>query len=220
MLRLIGTGFIVIMVVIIVLVGIATDKLGDIIGGLLVTGVICTALGVVGVFLFRVFALSANERDKTRLSHAREMLQKGIVPKGRGFPEYIPAPIPPPVTLPPAPVPAALPDPTKGVHFTDSNLETNVVNLLLYSKQLLGDDSNRIASGPECAAANIPGYNARKWSSMIHDYLEPNFEVATVRGPVDNGGGVFVPESIGTVGKLYDRIVYNNAMGALPTTFK
>ena len=198
----------------IVFVGIATNKLGELIIGLIVV----VGMFAIGVKLFAIFTSAANERDKERHRHAEEQARRGIIPVGRGFPQYMPLPALPRVEA--VPEPAQLPDPKRGVHFTDSSLETNVVNLLLFSIQALGRESKRIASNPECAQANIPGYNGRKWNAMINDYLKPNYEVAAVPGPIQNGGGAFVPEKIGTVGALYDMIVYKTGLDALPTTYK
>jgi len=113
--------------------------------------------------------------------------------------------------------------PAKGIQFDSADMNSNAINLLLYSCQLLGRDSKRIASNPECAAANIPGYNGRKWDAIINKHLKLSYDIATVPGPVDNGGGAFVPPEIGTVGAMYDRLVYvqhneklNDAVNALP----
>lgn len=199
----------------VVMLSIGLNKLGDLIGGLLVAGLIVVSLAAIGVALFRVAAPHMLKSNAERNRHTETMVKAGYLPQYRNV-RYEPI-----QTLQAAPQPEApkqIAPPSSGIHFTDSELETNVVNLLLFSVQLLGEESNRIASGPECAQANIPGYNGRKWDKMMHEYLEPNYGIATVPGPVKNGGGAFVSEKIGTVGKLYHEIVFKKQMDGLPTT--
>ena len=79
-----------------------------------------------------------------------------------------------------------------------------------------GADQNRIASGPECASAGVNGYTPRTWSKIVNDYLAPKYGVVTARGPVGNGGGTYVPETYGTVEKLYHHVMAGSAIDALP----
>jgi hypothetical protein len=151
--------------------------------------------------------------------HVEEAMRLGHNPRGYvSIAHQIAAPVQA------APV-AQLADPRRGVHFSSNNIAVDAVNLLLFSVNLLGRDGNRIASNPECAQANLIGYNGKKWNAIIHEYLEKRLglEIATQTGPVENGGGVFVPTSIGTVGNLYDMLVRNelkdrqdDAVNALP----
>lgn len=104
----------------------------------------------------------------------------------------------------------------QGIQFDSASLSASTTNLLLFSIHLLGEDSKRIASNPECAAAQIPGYNGRKWDAIIHDYLEPKYHVSAVPGPIANGGGVYVPDDIGSISALYKLVVRNSAVDALP----
>lgn len=200
--------------VLIVFVAIGADMLPLLIGGVIVLGLISLGLFSVGVGLFSRFTDSVLKREALRFEHAERAMSKGFIPEGRGFLTYRQI-----QTARPEPV-KQIAEPVQGVHFTDSELETNVVNLLAFSVQLLGENSNRIASGPECAQANIPGYNGRKWDKMIHEYLEPKYSIATIPGPVKNGGGAYVPDSIGTIGKLYHDVLFRNSTNALPTIEK
>lgn len=138
--------------------------------------------------------------SKTKL----DMLKAGYNPD-----DY--TPITRQIAAPVEPV-AQIAEPAKGVHFTSASVEGDAANLLLFTINLLGRNGNRIASNPECAAANMPGYNARKWDAVINKYLKGQLgiEIATQAGPVANGGGAFVPPEIGTVGALYDRLVYGS----------
>lgn len=213
--RLVIGAIAVTAITLIVFVAIGSNMLGLLIFGVMLLGVISIVLARIGFNLFSQYTDAVLKRDALRFEHAERAMRQGFLPEGSGFLIYKQIEDRIQKSAPPA-----LPDPKQGIHFTDSNLETNVVNLLLYSVQLLGEDSNRIASGPECSAANIPGYNSRKWSNMVHDYLEPKYDVATVQGPVDKGGGTYVPDSIGSIGKLYHDIVYKSGLDALPTTRK
>jgi hypothetical protein len=135
--------------------------------------------------------------DKTRL----EMLKVGYHPDDFS-----------PLIKIAAPVQQQIAAPAKGIHFTSASVEGDAINLLLFSVNALGRDSNRIASNVECAGANLLGYNARKWDIIINKYLRQQLgiEIATQPGPVSNGGGAYVPEDIGTIGALYDMLVNGN----------
>lgn len=104
----------------------------------------------------------------------------------------------------------------QGIQFDSASLSASATNLLLFSINLLGEESKRIASNPECAEANIPGYNGRKWDMIIHDYLEPKYGVVAIPGQVKNGGGTYVPDDIGSIGALYKLVVRNSGVDTLP----
>jgi hypothetical protein len=184
----------------------------------LLVGLTCALSFVLFRILKAVFVLMQNYA-KDKYQHAEQMANKGVLVRGRGFPQYElkQAQIAAPVQNVPQLAPA------KGIQFDSASMEANAINLLLYSCQLLGRDSKRIASNPECAAANIPGYNGRKWDAIVNKYLKLSYDIATVTGPIDNGGGAFVPPEIGTVGAFYDKLtlkkngqILDDAVTALP----
>jgi hypothetical protein len=60
----------------------------ELIGGVIVLGVISIGLATVGVSLFTKWAKAQNDRDKEKHHHAEQMAEKGIVVTGNGFPDY------------------------------------------------------------------------------------------------------------------------------------
>lgn len=105
---------------------------------------------------------------------------------------------------------------SKVYDFNPNDIHTASVNYLLYSIALLGENGNRLASAPECAAAtNLANYSARSWDRIVK-HLSAAYDVVTQPGPIQNGGGVYVPESIGSVGKLYHHILLNSAVANIP----
>lgn len=105
---------------------------------------------------------------------------------------------------------------SKVYDFNPNDIHTASVNYILYSIALLGDTGNRLASAPECAAAlNLENYSARSWERIVK-HLSAAYDVVTQPGPIQNGGGVYVPESIGSVGRLYQYVLRNSAVAALP----
>jgi hypothetical protein len=176
--------------------------------GMMILLVICAGvLGGIALFVFRgITATGLAIADKRLQSRAEDYRHTEAVLKLGHMPETY-EPIQRQQIA--APVQQQLAAPAKGIHFSSASADANAVNLLLYSINLLGQDCNRIASVPECAAANMPGFNSKKWSAVIHEYFQDKLgvEIATVKGPVENGGGAFVPESIGTIGELYSMVV-------------
>jgi hypothetical protein len=207
--------FAILIVFLIVVAAIGYNALGQLISALAIVALMVISLALIGAWLFRILAPRKLEIDMERNRHVETMVSKGYIPTVRGI-VYTPIQKQVIASEPVKQIAA----PSQGIHFTDSSLYTSVVNYLLFSIQLLGEDSKRLASNPECAGANIPGYNGRKWNSIIHDYLEPRYSVVSIPGPVDNGGGVYVPENIGTAKKLYDKVTINDALGAMKTTYK
>lgn len=198
--------------VLIVLAAIATDALITLIAGVIVLGLIAIGLATIGVKLFSRYTDAVLKRKSLEYEHVQNMAKLGYLPTGG---KYLPmrAEIA-------APKSSNADRPGSQIQFNANDLRTSSVDLLLFSRRLLGDESNRIASGPECAMAGITGYSGRTWDKMIHEYLEPRYGVAAVRGPIENGGGVYVPSEIGTVKQLYDMIVRNSAVEALPEMVK
>ena len=173
--------------------------------GMMILLVLCAgALSAIMLVAFRGFTATRLTWQTERNRHDEAVLKLGHDPNTYQLIERQ-AQLPAPVQAAPQLTGA------KGIQFGVS-VETNAVNLLLFSVQLLGRESNRIASNPECAAANIIGYNGRKWDAIINGYLSGKlgYEIATQSGPVANGGGAFVPENIGTVGALYDALLMRN----------
>ena len=211
--------FSVLVVFLIVVGAIGYNALGQLLGALGIIAIMAVALALIFTWLIRIMAPHKLALDKENHDNDQTILRLGFMPKDkRGNEKYTRIK---PLDWPPAPEPVKqIAAPSQGIHFSDSDLFTNAVNYVLFSVQLLGPNSPRLASGPECAQANIPGYNANKWSKIIHDYLEPNFEVVALPGPPDRGGGVYVPESIGTAQELHNRLVYNNALNAIPLSRK
>jgi hypothetical protein len=98
------------------------------------------------------------------------------------------------------------PDPTSGVNFTSADPDMLAVNLVLYSMNVYGRRSNRLAGMP------IPGCSGRAWDLGVKK-LQRDYGVVSTRG---TGGGTFVPESLGTLEVLYNRVLLNQAVSALP----
>lgn len=172
-------------------------------------------LGIVSVFaafVVRLYVRWSEARLKaigTQNQHVEAMAKLGYLPSDNRF-----RPIQAQIAAP-AQHPAA--NPGSQIIFNANALRESSVNLLLFSMRLLGEDSKRIASSPECAAANITGYSARTWDKMINGYLRKRYpDIAAIQGPVSNGGGVYVPDSIGTIKALYDRVMLDSAIDALP----
>jgi len=194
--------------------------------GMMILLVLCVAaLSVIALWFSRgVTATGLAIADKRLAANAEQHRHvEAVIKLGYSPHDYAPVERQLATTAQGAPM-AQLPS-AKGIQFDSASMEANAINLLLYSCQLLGRESKRIASNPECAAANIPGYNGRKWDAIINKHLKLTYEIATVPGPVDNGGGAFVPPEIGTVGAFYDTLVYKNskqtldgAVNALPDT--
>lgn len=115
----------------------------------------------------------------------------------------------------------ALPAPTRAASAADQidmnalDLHSGAINFIMFSRKLLGDGGNRLASAPECAGAGIMNYSARN-RDLIVKYLAQHYGVVAIPGPIDNGGGTYVPENIGTIGALYQMVLTNSAVRALP----
>lgn len=208
-------------IALVVFAAISADMLLGLVAGIVVIGLITIGLAAVGVDLFGRWSAAQYKRDDLKLRHIERMAGMGLLVTGRGVPTY--EPMQRQISAPVQAAQASKSIPTNGIQFDSADMNSNAINLLLFSCQLLGRDSKRIASNPECAAANIPGYNGRKWDAIINKHLKQQFDIATVPGPVDNGGGAFVPDDIGTVGDFYDRLVYSSnkkkqddAVNALP----
>lgn len=201
---------------IVVLAAIAANSLWTLIGGVIVIGVITIGLSWIGVNLFSRYTDAVLRRNEIDYRHAENTMKLGYVPENRRM-IYTPIQQPTAIEAPKQVSPA------NQIILNPNALQTSAVNLLLFSCRLLGDNSNRIASGPECAAAGVIGYSGRTWSLIIHDYLEKNYGVVTVTGKPDNGGGTYIPDNIGTCKKLYDLLVMrgkqetlDSAVDALP----
>lgn len=207
---LIGIIFAGVIMLGIVLYAIQTKALGDLVVGFGVVGLLVVALSIVGVVLFKFFGQTKLSLDKERNRHIEAMVQKGLVPNGH---RYLPSPTFQLKPDEPQQISAPRP-PASQIIFNPNALRESAVNLLLFSMRQCGADQNRIASGPECAAAGINGYSGRTWSLIVHDYLEKNWDVVTVPGAVANGGGTYVQN--GTVGELYHKVMLNSAVDQLP----
>jgi hypothetical protein len=214
--RIILLIFFVLALTAVVSAALAVGRLGDLIGGVAVVGVISIILSAIVVWLFGKWAEAKLKLNMESNRHVETMFRSGALPNGdryKLFPQQqIAAPVKP--QLNPA---------TKGIHFSHSSIEVNAVNLVLFSMNLLGQNSNRLASNPECAQANIIGYNGRKWEAIIKYLRDSGIDIATIPGPVENGGGAYIPEDIGTAQALYDRLVMSHkrtildsAVNALP----
>lgn len=204
---LLGIG-ISIAITLIVFVAIAYDALVLLIFGIVVVGLLIIGLSAIGVNLFSRYTDAVLKRKALEYDHDERVIKLGYLPIGKNY-----EPTKPLALTPPAP---ARSQTAKSIQFDSADLRSSVTNLLLFSMNLLGEDSNRIASNPECASANIQGYNSPKWDKMINEYLKPKYGIVTVPGPVANGGGAYVPAEIGTVGQLYHMVLTNSPVEALP----
>lgn len=179
-------------------------------GVVLAMAVIVLALRAVSTPVVKIAeSMRMSRADDYR--HREAMAKYNVLFVGRNY-EPLPVAEQAPAQIE-APKPA---DDGSQIQFNPNYLKTSAANLLLYSIRLLGEESNRIASGPECAKGNIRGYNARTWSKMIHEYLEPQYGVVSSPGSTQNGGGVYVPDSIGNIGNLYHIVVGDTAVDSLP----
>jgi hypothetical protein len=184
--------------------------------GMMILLVICAGvLGAIGLVVFRgmtqtVLGIMSKRLDSRaedyRHEEAADKIRLEVLKAGYHPDDFSP------LRQIAAPVQQQIAAPAKGIHFTSASVEGDAINLLLFSVNALGRDSNRIASNVECAGANLLGYNARKWDIIINKYLRQQLgiEIATQPGPVSNGGGAYVPEEIGTIGALYDMLVNGN----------
>ena len=192
----------------IVLVAIGTDRLLSLIGGVAVIGVISVALAAVGVNLYSRMSASRAERESLRYDFIYKMADKGALPNDGSF-----IPLHAQIAAPQA-------KPGQGdisqIILNPNALRESAVNLLLFSMRQCGPDQNRIASGPECAAGGVNGYTPRTWSKVVNDYLSPRYGVVTHRGSVEAGGGTYVPDTYGTVKSLYQRVMLDDAVDAIP----
>lgn len=194
----------------IVLVAIGADRLWSLIGGVGVLGVIGVALSVIGVALYTRMSASRAQREELLYHHAEAMAKAGLKISDRRALSYELIPNTPQIAAPKA---------EQGVSqiiLNPNALRESAVNLLLLSMRQIGGDQNRIASGPECAAAGVNGYTPRTWSKVVNEFLAPRYGVVTARGAIDHGGGTFVPEKIGTVEALYHKVMTDSAVDVLP----
>jgi hypothetical protein len=192
----------------IVSLAIGTNRLGDLVFGAFVLGAIMIGLAWVGVNLYSRMSASRAERERLRYEFIQNMAAKGALPNDGSF-----------MPLHALQLSAPQVQPKQAgtqIIFNPNALRESAVNLLLFSMRQCGPDQNRIASGPECAAAGVNGYTPRTWGKIVNDYLKPRYDVVTVRGGIDNGGGTFVPDTYGTVKTLYDKVMLDGAVDALP----
>lgn len=202
-------------IAVVLISAIAGEQLGDVVSAIAVVGMIFVALGIIVAAIMKLAADPIAKIGNIKLEHQREAnrhderyLEKGYIRNGSGYILMTPQ------IMPPVDKPA---NPGSQIIFNPNALRESSVNLLLFSMRLLGEDSNRIASGPECAAANITGYTGRTWDKMINGYLKQRFpDIATIQGPIQNGGGVYIPESVGTVKNMYQLLMRDSAVDALP----
>lgn len=159
-------------------------------------------------FVVRQYVQWTDARVRAQETHNNfllNMARVGLLPDGHGGFT--------PIQMPQI---AAPKQQSKVYDFNPSDIHTASVNYILYSIALLGDTGNRLASAPECAAAtNLVNYSARSWERIVK-HLSAAYDVVTQPGPIQNGGGVYVPESIGSVGRLYHHVLLNSAVEALP----
>lgn len=191
----------------IVSLAIGTDRLGDLVGGVFVIGVISGGWAAVGVALYSRMSASRATREALRYDFIYKMADKGALPNDGSF----------------IPLRAQLPAPQAKqgnvlqiFDFNPNDIHTASVNYIMFSAALLGDSGNRLASAPECRmATNIVNYSDRTRDRIVK-HLSAQYGVSTQAGPVDNGGGTFVPAEFGTVGGIYHHIILNSAVEAIP----
>lgn len=198
------------LIAIIVALAIGADQLWSLIGGVFVLCVFGVALAAIGVVLYGRMSASRAEREKLLYNHAEEMAKHGLMINDRRTLVYAPMPREPQISAPAQ-------QRTKVFDFNTSDLQAGAVNYILFSRNLLGETGNRLASAPECAGAgNIENYSARSWERIVA-HLSNAYGVVRQPGPIANGGGVYVPAEIGTVGNLYNKVLTNSAVDALPS---
>lgn len=196
--------FIAVIITAIVMAALVVNMLWSLIGGVFVVGLILIALAWIGVNLFSRWTAARISARSLDYAHDEQMAKIGFLPAGdryRPIQLQIAAPVQPR---------------QKVYDFNPSDIHTASVNYLLYSINLLGENGNRLASAPECAAAtNLENYSARSRDRIVK-HLSNAYGVVTQPGPIENGGGTFVPEVYGTVGRLYHHVLLNSAVEALP----
>lgn len=195
----------------VVLVAVGLDRIWSLIGGVFAVGVIAVALSAVGVALYTRMSASRAERERLLYEHAQAMAKHGIMIDDKRALAYKPMPQAPQIAAP-----QAQKNQVSQIIFNQNALRESAVNLLLFSMRQCGPDQNRIASGPECAAAGVNGYTPRTWSKIVNEYLSPRYGVVTQRGAIDNGGGTYVPAEYGTVEALYHKVVMDSGVEDLP----
>lgn len=197
-------------IALIVFAAIEAGALLALIFGVVLLGVVSIGLAKVGVDLFSRWSDAKVRANAARYDFLQNMASKGVLPNDGSF-IAIHAQIA---------APQIQQKQQKVFDFNPNDIHTAAVNYILFSRNLLGDSGNRLASAPECASAGIENYSARSWERIVK-HLCNCYGVVTQPGPVANGGGVYVPDEIGkvkigTVGNLYHHVVLNSAIEALP----
>lgn len=196
--------FIAVIILAIVMAALAVNMLWSLIGGVFVVGLIIIALAWIGVNLFSRWTAARISARSLDYAHDEQMAKIGFLPAGDRY-----RPIVAQIAAPAQPR-------QKVFDFNPNDIHTASVNYLLYSINLLGENGNRLASAPECAAAtNLENYSSRSRDRIIK-HLAAAYGVVTQPGPIENGGGTFVPEAFGTVGRLYHHVMLNSAVESLP----
>lgn len=202
--------FIALALAAIVLVALGNGMLWQLIGGIAVFGAVVIALGFVIAKYIAIPLINAKvSANSARYDFLQNMASKGLLPTDGSF-EPIHAQIAAPVQQ--GKINTAL----QIFDFNPNDIHTASVNYIMFSAALLGENGNRLASAPECRmATNLANYSDRSRDRIVK-HLSAQYGVVTQPGPVDNGGGTFVPAEYGTVGKLYHHILLNSGVESLP----
>lgn len=200
--------FIALALAVIVLVALGNGMLWSLIGGVFVVGLIVIGLAAVGVKLFSIWGDTKVKIDSARYDFYQNMASKGLLPTDGSFE---------PIRQIAAPQQQGKSNNALQIFdFNPNDIHTASVNYIMFSVALLGENGNRLASAPECRmATNIENYSDRSRDRIVK-HLSAQYGIVTQPGPVDSGGGTFVPAEYGTVGKLYHHILLNSAVESLP----